>query len=402
MEFSKRQLVLVLWIVVVVVTESTTHCLRIDILSQKLGFPKTPSCVFALFKDTLDGSCRYFIHKEIIPVSPKTLSWCHFNSQIDTDRWKKWKQRKTSQSVRAQSRRKRTHRRILEAEKRTRPQHVETSTRRHPLDQLDQSTRTKTAILADKGSRRNCSQFGQTRSHAKNVRNSEPPICIYKLVSQRGARTWYERLSTPQRAPKNNSQECLAMTTATTTTTAKHIGEVLFQKSTKKVLREESQNTPNNQPRTMEHLETDAKYWLTCWERRAWIDNRPHNWRSCTRCNPNRWRWVKFKKWLTIKELDIIPNQSLKIWWRQENPSNSAKSRVVTIHGLCQYWVARAVTNIQNRSTPILLEACTGKINFLLLWHLSSTWWRRNTKNQNPIWNYDSSPLPCTSELLKM
>ena len=38
------------------------------------------------------------------------------------------------------------------------------------------------------------------------------------------------------------------MTTATTATATKHIGEVLFQEGTKKVLREESQNTPTTNP----------------------------------------------------------------------------------------------------------------------------------------------------------
>ena len=65
------------------------------------------------------------------------------------------------------------------------------------------------------------------------------------------------------------------------------------------------------------------------------------------------------KKVVANYELDIIPNQSLKIWRRQESPSSSAKSRVVQF--------------IQNNSLPILLEACTRGIKFLLLWHLPST-----------------------------
>ena len=39
-------------------------------------------------------------------------------------------------------------------------------------------------------------------------------------------------------------------------------------------------------------------------------------------------------KWLTNYELDIIPNQSLKIWGRQENPSKFSEESSGTIHEL--------------------------------------------------------------------
>ena len=41
-------------------------------------------------------------------------------------------------------------------------------------------------------------QFWQTRSHAIIVYSSVPADCLYKVVSQKGERTFFERLSTPR------------------------------------------------------------------------------------------------------------------------------------------------------------------------------------------------------------
>ena len=57
---------------------------------------------------------------------------------------------------------------------------------------LDQFSRAQ-----DKGLR-----FWQTRSHAVIVYSSVPADCIYKVISQKGERTLFERLSTPRPAPK--------------------------------------------------------------------------------------------------------------------------------------------------------------------------------------------------------
>ena len=45
-------------------------------------------------------------------------------------------------------------------------------------------------------------QFWQTRSHAIIVCSSVPADCIYKVISQRGEKALFERLSTPRLAPK--------------------------------------------------------------------------------------------------------------------------------------------------------------------------------------------------------
>ena len=42
----------------------------------------------------------------------------------------------------------------------------------------------------------------QTRSHARIVYSSVPADCIYKVISQKGEGTLFERLSTPRPAPK--------------------------------------------------------------------------------------------------------------------------------------------------------------------------------------------------------
>ena len=45
-------------------------------------------------------------------------------------------------------------------------------------------------------------QFWQTRSHAIIVYSSVPASCIHEVISQKGQRTLFERLSTPRPAPK--------------------------------------------------------------------------------------------------------------------------------------------------------------------------------------------------------
>ena len=45
-------------------------------------------------------------------------------------------------------------------------------------------------------------QFWQTRSHAVIICGSVPAYCIYKVISQKGKRTFFERLSTPRPAQK--------------------------------------------------------------------------------------------------------------------------------------------------------------------------------------------------------
>ena len=123
----------------------------------------------------VDGSCRHSIQMERIPVSPRMLSWCHFNPQVWTDSWRKRKQRgttncllHTSQPVRGQSRWRRTQRRHVGAEKSTLTQQIQASSRRRPLDQLGESTRKGTAVLADKVSRHNCSRYSAGRLHRKS------------------------------------------------------------------------------------------------------------------------------------------------------------------------------------------------------------------------------------------
>ena len=78
--------------------------------------------------------------------------------------------------------------------------------------------------------------------------------------------------------------------------------------------------------------------------------------------------WVQIqKKWLTHYELDTIPNQLLKNWGRQESPVKFSEELSGTIHELGNVESARVGTDILNRPVPILLEAHTGGIDFLLL-----------------------------------
>ena len=53
-----------------------------------------------------------------------------------------------------------------------------------------------------------------------------------------------------------------------------------------------------------------------------------------------------------------------------------------------EYWIARAGTDVQNRPVPILLEAHTGGIDFLLVWHFVFVLMRNKQKESKP----DSRP----------
>ena len=77
-------------------------------------------------------------------------------------------------------------------------------------------------------------------------------------------------------------------------------------------------------------------------------------------------RWPKFKSWWTRYELVTIPNRSLPIWVRQENPTDSAKNRVVQVKNL-EYRIVW-VGYIPNRSMSRVLETRIWRIDLLLLW----------------------------------
>ena len=85
-------------------------------------------------------------------------------------------------------------------------------------------------------------QFWQTRSHAIIVYNSVPADCIYKVISQKGERTLYERLSSPRPAPK------IILKSAWQSQQQQDTSESSVSWSTRKQVREESQRTPTNNP----------------------------------------------------------------------------------------------------------------------------------------------------------
>ena len=120
------------------------------------------------------------------------------NPRIRTHRWRTRKHRRNtdhllhvSQSIRRQSRRRRTWRWPLQAEKSTLLQQVEKLVRTPSTGSIQPEHKTKDYL-----------QFWQTRSHARIVCSSVPADCIYKAISQKGERILFERLSTSRPAPK--------------------------------------------------------------------------------------------------------------------------------------------------------------------------------------------------------
>ena len=157
-------------------------------VSNIAKIPKTSYGIFALFKDTLVGTWLplSWCVTSLFHRNEKNSCWCHFNPQVGTDSWRKREQRgttnhlhHTSWPVRGQSRRRRTHRRLIEAEKSTLSRQVGTLSRRRLLDQFSPSTRKGTAVLADKISRHHCSRFSAGRlPSTKRYPRKETELCI--------------------------------------------------------------------------------------------------------------------------------------------------------------------------------------------------------------------------------
>ena len=100
---------------------------------------------------------------------------------------------------------------FLKAETSTRPQQVDIFSIRRRLVSF--------ARAQDKRP-----QFWQTRSHAIIAHSSVPADCIHKVISQKGERILFERLSTPRPCTEGGTEECLAIAAAA----ARHIGECCF------------------------------------------------------------------------------------------------------------------------------------------------------------------------------
>ena len=119
-----------------------------------------------------------------ILVSSRMLLWCHYNPQSRTHRWMTQQQRRktdhflhTSQPCRGQNRKKCT---------------ITVSGNTQDAVYWMNLTRAQDTRL----------RFWQTRSHAIIVFSSLLADCIYKVISHKGERTQFERLSTPRPTPK--------------------------------------------------------------------------------------------------------------------------------------------------------------------------------------------------------
>ena len=236
-------------------------------------------------------------------------------------------------------------------------------------------------------------QFWQTRSHARIVCSSVPADCIYKAISQKGERILFERLSTSRPAPKivlKSAWQSQQQQQQQQDTLLRAPGN--WCKKRNKV-----HLTDNLELPCVGNLMRSTESPVEKEESEFKVDFRIEG----IRCDPGRWtdngatskRSGKLRTGFRTKS--IIEDLE-----KPENPSSSAKSRVVQSR-TWQYWDARTGTDIQNRPVPFLLEAHTRGMNHLRLRHLSSTWWGTKTKNQSQIPDCDSSLLPCTSELLK-
>ena len=168
----------------------------------------------------VDGSPRYSIQMERILVSSRMLFWCHFNPQIRTHRWRTRKQGRkthhllhTPQPFRGQSRRRRTQRWPLKAEKKC------------TITVSGQTVRTPSTVSIWLEHKTIWQRFWQTRSHAVIVHSS--------VAADFASTKWF---------------------------LAKDFWECVFWHQ--KLVQREEQGNPTDK---------GAEYWVTCWERRAWI-----------------------------------------------------------------------------------------------------------------------------------
>ena len=135
----------------------------------------------------------------------------------------------------------------------------------------------------DKGLR-----FWQTRSQAEIVHNSVPTDCIDKVIPQKGERTLFERLSTPRPAPKiviKSAWQSQQQQQPHQQQQDSESGCTRTRKLVRRVQREEREdqwNTKENpEPWRERKLERSTESLVK--KRKAWIQSRNQNWRSCTK-----------------------------------------------------------------------------------------------------------------------
>ena len=130
----------------------------------------------------------------------------------------------------------------------------------------------------------------QTKSNGITVHNPLPTDCIYRVISQNGDRTSFERLSTPRLAPRITLRRRWH-------TQQQHLQKQQQQSNTLRVLHRASGNrceAPRCKTRIGRswaeqqtiswHLEKDAWHCIICW-RKGYVQNRRTSGRSTSRCH---------------------------------------------------------------------------------------------------------------------
>ena len=217
----------------------------------------------------VDGSCCYSRQMERIPVSSRMFLWCHFNlkSRLITGETRSKERRQTIFSKPPNHIGNNPDEEEEPSEDFSKPRKIHHHSKRKSgqdaVNSINWARAPDTRL-----------QFCQTRSHAIFVGSSVLAHCIYNEISPKWERTLYEKNLDASACSEDCSQECLAISAAT-----RHIGEFCF-KEHQKTGAKRGARYHNRQSRTTEHLCPDAKCWVTCWERSAWILSPPQNWKN--------------------------------------------------------------------------------------------------------------------------
>ena len=213
-------------------------------------------------------------------------------------------------------------------------------------------------------------RFWQTKSSAIIVHNPVPANCIYKVISQNGHRTLFERTSTPRPAPKVTlgcnwqSQQQQLSDTASPSSRKLRLG---LRIGMSKALRQtQAQSVPGNWSGIQFHL------LMPSWKTKNRLKKSTKSWRSWKvdhAQSPFVTTWRK-KEWYDLQ-------------WR-------IKSRDLQDG---QPGVDRTETNLGNSSVSFLPETRTRGIERVSMCRLAPTKWRHDEQDQSQNCSFDNAIL---------
>ena len=238
-------------------------------------------------------------------------------------------------------------------------------------------------------------RFWQTKSSAIIVHNPVPANCIYKVISQNGHRTLFERISTPRPAPKVTlgcnwqSQQQQLSDSASPSSRTLRLG---LRIGMSKALRQtQVQSFPGNWSGIQFHLLTKSPNsksifeWKECLKMPSWKTK--NRWKKSTKKVGEVEKWIMHK----VRSWRLDEKKWYDLQWR-------IKSRDLRDG---QPGVDRTETNLGNGSVSFLPETRTRGIERVSMCRLAPTKSRHDEQDQSQIWSFDNAILSFKNSFTK-